>query len=254
MELLRAGARELGLTLSARHLSAFEVFYRELDAWNHRLNLTAIIGYEDVQSKHFLDSLSCLLAFPPESGPGPVPDTVPIQLRSRPLWCLDVGSGAGFPGLPIKILLPEIKLTLVESNRRKTQFLQHMVELLRLERVEVLCGRAEEIGQNPAHREHYDVVLARAVANLAVLAEYCLPLCRVGGRVVAQKGEGAQDESRAAEGALALLGGALEEVKPVALPGLPGERYLVVVSKRQVTPAGYPRRVGVPAKRPLSHE
>lgn len=251
MELLREGAKTLGLTLGPKHLAAFETYYQELESWNRRFNLTAITGYEEIQYKHFLDSLSCLLALPQEHKSGAIPDTVPLQLGSRQLWCLDVGSGAGFPGLPVKIMLPEAKMTLVEATGKKVTFLRHMVDVLALKDVEVLHARAEDVGHMPQHRECYDLVTARAVAHLSVLAEYCLPLCRLGGRVVAQKGEDAQDETSAAQRAFAELGGALLDIKSVPLPGAQGQHYLVVLDKVAKTPAGYPRRAGMPSKRPL---
>lgn len=251
MELLREGAKSLGLILSPTHLAAFERYYRELASWNQRFNLTTITGYDQVQCRHFLDSLSCVLALPPGDEEARVPDAVPLQRLSRPLWCVDVGSGAGFPGLPLKIVLPQAKMTLVEATGKKVAFLRHMVRVLQLDDVEVLHARAEEVGHMPEHRERYDFVVARAVAHLCVLAEYCLPLCRVGARVVAQKGEDAQEEASAAEPALRLLRGTLRDIKPVTVPGLPSGRHLVVVGKVAKGPDAYPRRPGVPSKRPL---
>jgi 16S rRNA (guanine527-N7)-methyltransferase len=251
MDLLREGAKDLGLTLSPRHLAAFELYYRELASWNERFNLTTIVGYEEVQARHFLDSLSCLLALPQEVQAESIPDMVPLQWGARPLWYLDVGSGAGFPGLPVKIMLPEAKVTLVEATGKKVTFLRHMVEVLGLKDVEVLHARAEDVGQMPAHREHYDLVLARAVASMCVLAEYCLPLCHVGGRMVAQKGEDAVAEASSAQQAYELLGGKLVGTKHVALPGLVTNHFLVVVDKVAKTPDDYPRRVGLPSKKPL---
>lgn len=251
MALLREGARALGLALSATHLEQFEVYYRELAAWNQRFNLTAITGYEEVQLKHFLDSLSCLLALPYDGDSKTIPSTVPLQRRGGSLWCLDVGSGAGFPGLPLKIMLPEAKMTLIEATGKKATFLRHMVATLRLRDVEVLNDRAEAVGHMPEHREQYDVIVSRAVARLAVLAEYCLPFCRLGGRMVAPKGEDALEEVQEAQGALGVLGGKLVDVKRITLEGLPGERYLVVIDKVAKTPPAYPRRPGIPAKRPL---
>ena len=251
MDLLREAAKGLGLTLSARHLAAFELYYHELETWNQRFNLTAITGYEEVQRKHFLDSLSCILALPQRGGAGPIPDTAPLQLDARPLWCLDVGSGAGFPGIPLKLLLPDAKMTLVEATGKKAGFLRHMVEALNLENVEVLNARAEDVGHLPEHREQYDWVLARAVSNLSVLAEYCLPLCRVGGRMVAEKGSDVAEEAAQAQRAFDILGGALVEIKPVTLPELRAGNHLVVVDKVRKTPADYPRRAGLPAKKPL---
>ena len=251
MELLYERAKELGLVLGARHLAAFDLYYRELSVWNQRFNLTAITSYEDVQCKHFLDSLSCLLAFGGASGRG-IPDTVPLQVKSRPLWCLDVGSGAGFPGLPLKIMLPEIKLTLVEATDKKTRFLQHMVRALQLQNVQILHARAEDVAHMPEHRAEYDITLARAVAHLRVLAEYCLPLCRIGGRMIAPKGEGAVQEAAEATTAFEILGGGDIEVKPVTLSGLRPNSHLVVVHKTRKSPEHLPRRPGIPSKRPLS--
>ncbi|HHX64895.1 MAG TPA: 16S rRNA (guanine(527)-N(7))-methyltransferase RsmG [Chloroflexi bacterium] len=254
MELLREGAKDLGLTLSPGHIDQFERYYQELRAWNQRFNLTAITGYQEVQIKHFLDSLTCLLAFPRGAGDDSIPDTVPVQIGSRSLWCVDVGSGAGFPGLPIKIMLPEAEVTLIEATGKKVTFLQHMVRVLGLEHVNVLRARAEEVGRLPEHRERYDIVVARAVAHLGVLAEYCLPLLRVGGRMIAPKGEEADKEAEAAGRAVEVLGGRLVGVKPVHLPGIDSERYLVVVDKVGKTPDDYPRRTGIPSKRPLQNE
>ena len=252
MELLRSGARALGLYLDARHLEMFERYYRELSSWNQRFNLTAITRYEDIQIKHFLDSLSCLLALPSSDRDGPIPNTVPLQSDSAELWCLDVGSGAGMPGLPLKIMLPGARMTLVEATGKKVAFLRHVVNVLGLEGVEVLHARVEDVGRTPEHRERYDLVLARAVAHLQVLAEYCLPLCRLGGRMIAPKGEDAVEEARASRRAMTVLGGSLVEIKPVALQGLDSKRYLVVVDKARRTPDAYPRRAGVPSRRPLA--
>jgi 16S rRNA (guanine527-N7)-methyltransferase len=251
MELLREGAKSLGLTLSAGHLAQFERYYQELSAWNQRFNLTAITGYPEVQLKHFLDSLSCLLALPHAAETDGIPSTVPLQWGERSLWCLDVGSGAGFPGLPLKIMLPEAEMTLIEATGKKVAFLRHIVGVLGLKQVQVIHGRAEDVAHLPEHRERYDVVVARAVAQMPALAEYCLPFCRPGGRLVAQKGDEAPAEAEAARGALETLGGWLVEVKPLELPGLEAARYLVVVDKVAKTPELYPRRAGIPAKRPL---
>lgn len=251
MELLRDGARALGLTLSSEHLALFELYYRELASWNQRLNLTAITGYEEVQVKHFLDSLSCLLALPAGASGSLIPNAVPLQRRRQSLWCLDVGSGAGFPGLPLAIMLPEAHMTLLEATGKKAVFLKHVAGVMALRNVSVLDARAEDAGHMPEHRERYDCVVARAVAHLNVLGEYCLPFCRPGGRMIAAKGEGAREEAEGAQHALELLGGSVTDVKPVPLPGLEGERYLVVVDKVGRTPDRYPRHVGIPSKRPL---
>jgi len=256
MELLRDGARSFGLCLTVEHVQTFQAYYRELNAWNLKFNLTTVTRYEDVQIKHFLDSLTCLLALPV---PGtacdqPVPDVIPLSSSETPLQCIDVGTGAGFPGLPVRILRPALQMTLIESSLKKVQFLQHLTATLGLTGVSMLCARAEEVGQDSLHRERYDVVLARAVADLSELAEYCLPLCRKGGTFLAQKGQDIEEELRKAETALRLLGGRLREVKTLRLPGLRETRSLVMIEKVQATPPKYPRRPGVPKKRPLLTE
>lgn len=254
MELLREGARALGLCLTAEHLRAFQVYYQELCAWNRKFNLTTVTGYEEVQLKHFLDSLTCLLAFPTQ-GATPargIPDVVPLSTAEIPLLCIDVGTGAGFPGVPLKIMRPAIHMTLLESSHKKILFLEHLIKRLGLKNVEPLWARAEEAGQDFHHRERYDIVLARAVADMAVLVEYCLPLCRKGGYLIAQKGADIEAELKAAEEAIQLLGGKLREVKLLQLPGLRDPRALVLVEKVAPTPPKYPRRPGMPKKRPLS--
>ena len=225
----------LNLRLTPRQISALQRYEQELIDWNNRMNLTAIREPEGIRTKHFLDSYTCLLAFR---------DIPPTSL-------IDIGTGAGFPGLPLKIIYPNMRLTLVDSIGKKTTFCQHVVNVLGMEKVEVLQSRAEELGQNKAHREKYDWAVARAVANLNILVEYLLPLARVGGGILAQKGESAPAEAHAAEGAIRLLGGHLRQLIPITLPGVADERFLVVVDKIAASPPNYPRRVGVPSKTPL---
>lgn len=234
-ELARTVEALVGLRLTSSQLAALACYENELLEWNARINLTAIDTPETIRIKHFLDSLTCLLA-----------------MKERPAGrIIDVGSGAGFPGLPIKIVFPSIRLTLVESVGKKADFCRHVTEKLGLENVEVIQGRAEEVGQQQDHREQYDWALARAVAILPVLAEYLLPLVRIGGGMIAMKGESAPAEAHAAERAMRLLGGSLKRMIPVALPGVADERYLVVIEKVVATPHQYPRRIGLPAKKPL---
>ena len=237
MELLETGAREWGVQLTPEQVEAFELYYNGLVAWNEKANLTAITGYEDVQVKHFLDSLSCLQVLSP----------LPPQTR-----CVDIGAGAGFPGLPLKIVCPQMRLTVLEATGKKVLFLEHIVAELGLHEVQIIKGRAEDLGRQPAHRESYQVALARAVAQLPVLLEYALPLLTMGGRFVAQKGMEIEDEVEAAQAALEVLGGQIKEMKAVHLPGLEALRHLVVVEKVAPTPQKYPRRAGIPAKRPLA--
>ena len=193
---------------------------------------------EQVQTWHFLGSLAVSAAFPP-------------GLTRSGGKVLDVGSGAGLPGLPIKIAFPMLTVTLVEATAKKTAFLAHVTRLLGLGDVEVITARAETMAHDPMHREGYDVVLSRGVARLAVLAELTLPFCRLGGVTVAQKGRGIDDEIRQAGTAIAAMGGRLVEVVKVAVEGPAAAGALVVLEKVGPTPERYPRRPGIPAKRPL---
>lgn len=247
MERLVAGARKLGVHLTSAQIAAFDRYRRELQDWNTRINLTAIDDDEGIQIRHFLDSLSCLLAFRQNQRA----ERVPSQSSQRDLCVIDVGAGAGFPGLPLKIVCPSLRLTLLEATGKKVNFLEHLRDALKLQDVLVLHGRAEQLGHDPLHRERYDWAVARAVAEMPVLAEYLLPLVRVGGRCLAQKGENAPAEVRGAESALTLCGGRLARIVPVELHGLAETRYLVMVDKVAPTPAKYPRRPGMPAKRPI---
>jgi 16S rRNA (guanine527-N7)-methyltransferase len=178
------------------------------------------------------------------------------MLAMRPIAAgqkvIDVGTGAGFPGLPIKIVSPHIELTLVEATGKKIEFLKHIVGGLKLDGVALVNERVEAIGQMPEHREKYDRVLARAVAGMPALAEYLLPLARIGGRTIAQKGESAHAELAEANHAIHMLGGRLMQVTPVELPGVAETHYLVEIEKIVATPPQYPRRPGMPVKRPLS--
>lgn len=240
MQRLIDGANALGLRLTAAQQAAFQLYYENLVAWNQKFNLTAITEYEQVQVRHFLDSLSCLLA----------EETRQALNRPQPRL-LDVGTGAGFPGMPLKLVCPDTRLTLLEATGKKVTFLEYIVEQLGLQQVTVIKGRAEDLAHDPAHREQYDLVLARAVAELPVVAEYTLPFCKLGGWVVAQKGESGAAEAWTADRAITLLGGELRRVVPVELPGLPEDRSLIVIEKTGLTPAAYPRRPGIPSKRPL---
>ena len=224
-----------GGNLAPQQIKALETYNQELIAWNKIHNLTAIREPEQARVKHFLDSLSACL----------VMNGSPIER------VIDVGTGAGFPGLPLKILYPQMQLTLVESIGKKADFCEFVVAKLGLENVEVIQTRAEELGRLAAHREQYDWALARAVAVMPVLLEYLLPLVRVGGSVLAMKGESGPAEAQTAENAAQILGGHLRQLHPLTLPGVVEERYLVVVDKIAATPEKYPRRVGIPAKRPL---
>jgi 16S rRNA (guanine527-N7)-methyltransferase len=221
--------------ITGRQVIALLTYEKELLEWNQKFNLTAIRDVESIRTKHFLDSFSCVLAWKA---------TPPNRL-------IDVGTGAGFPGVPLKILYPNLKLTLVESVGKKAMFCQHIVRVLGLEHVEVVQARAEDLGQDADHREKYDWAVARAVANLNVLSEYLIPLVKVGGAMLAQKGESGPAEAQSAEQAMKLLGGKLSQLIPVHLPGVADDRYLILVNKVAATPPKYPRKPGIAAKQPL---
>ena len=236
MEKLIHDAQELfHIHLTGRQAMALVMYERELLDWNQKFNLTAIKDVESIRTKHFLDSFTCVLAW----GANP------------PHHLVDVGTGAGFPGLPLKILYPSMRVTLIESVGKKAMFCEHIIRMIGLENAEVIKARAEEIGQMPAHREIYDCAVGRAVASMNVLSEYLLPLVRIGGIMLAQKGESGPAEAQSAEQVMKLLGGKLQQIIQVNLPGVADDRYLVIVNKSHATPPKYPRKPGMPMKQPL---
>lgn len=236
MEKLVRHAQELfNVHITGRQVMALITYEKELLEWNQKFNLTAIRDTESIRTKHFLDSFSCVLAWK----------------ANPPASLIDVGTGAGFPGIPLKILYPNLKLTLVESVGKKAMFCQHIVSVLGLEHAQVVKSRAEDVGHDPNHREKYDWATARAVADLNILSEYLLPLVKAGGTMLAQKGESGPAEAQSAEKAMKLLGGNLRELVKVNLPGVAEDRYLVLVDKVAATHHKYPRKAGIPAKQPL---
>jgi 16S rRNA (guanine527-N7)-methyltransferase len=239
MEELIEGASKLGIELDARQVNLFELYYHELIEWNKKINLTAISDYSSVQVKHFLDSLTITLA-------------LPAREMERPDFSIvDVGTGAGFPGLPLKILFPRLRMVLIEPTTKKTAFLHHIIAKLKLENVEAVNSRAEDAGHSPTYREQFALVLSRAVALLPALVELTLPFCRVGGKFIAQKkGEIEQEVNRAKE-AIRVLGGKLNQIRKIELEEFNDGRYLVIIDKICPTPGKYPRRVGLPKRRPI---
>ena len=234
---LISGAETLGISLTETQARRFVRYYAELARWNERVNLTAITEWEAVQSRHFLDSLTAAMALPAE------------MLRAGSF--IDVGSGGGFPGIPMKIAFPGMHGTLLDATAKKTAFLTHMRETLGLEGIAVRTGRAETLAHESELRESFDIAFSRAVAEIATLAELTLPFARVGGFVVMHKKADVAAEVERARGAIEALGGRVHEVIPVALPAL-DDRALVVLEKQRPTDERYPRRPGMPAKRPLT--
>ena len=233
----RQGLDQLGLPLSDEQVRQFQIYQRELESWNRRFNLTRIVGHEPVQVLHFLDSLTAVLALSPET-----------RANGR---VIDVATGAGFPGIPLKIALPGLRLTLVDSVGKKATFLEHLLNALNLPDVQLLMERAESLAHEPDNRDAFDVVLARGLAPLRVLAELTLPFCKPGGALVAHKKGDIAQELEDARNAITTLGGRLAGVTPVHVAGLEDDRVLVILEKVEPTPSRYPRRPGMPKKRPL---
>jgi 16S rRNA (guanine527-N7)-methyltransferase len=237
METLARGAKRLRIELDRHQLQAFQTYLDELAAARPRLRLTALTDPEAVQRRHFLEPLALLQAI---EGSQPLPAAA-----------VDIGSGAGFPGLPIKIVRPKLRLTLVEAHAKRAAFLEQLSRTLGLEGVTVVNARAEDAARDPAHREAYGLALARAVAPLPTLVELALPFLEVGGLLAAPKGSGAPREVREAAAALSALGGYVESVAPLAVPHATVRPTLVLVRKTGPTPDRFPRRAGIPSKRPL---
>lgn len=228
---------ELSLTQTQSDL--FEQYAELIRSWNQNINLTRITEKHELEIRHFLDSLSFALFL----------RKYPID---HPFHLIDVGTGAGLPGVPIKIVYPGVDVTLADSVGKKTTFLTLVGETLGLQGMRSLHARAETIGRDPAHREQYDVVVARSVAYMATLAEYLIPLCRPGGYIVAYKGNRGKEEVLECQSAIEVLGGKLIESIPVPLPEVEDQHFLVVIKKVGETPAKYPRKAGIPTKRPLA--
>lgn len=215
----------------------FKIYFKELIETNKVVNLTRITEENDVYLKHFFDSVTPLFTF------GEV-------FKDGSSLC-DVGAGAGFPSIPLKILMPSLKVTIVDSLAKRLKFLESLIKKLNLSDVELVHGRAEDVGQNPKYREKFDLVTARAVANMTVLSEYCLPLVKKGGYFVALKGPKAADELTDSQKALSVLGGKLIKDEELTLPDSDEERTLVLVEKVKNTPKKYPRQAGTPRRKPI---
>ncbi|WP_102273357.1 16S rRNA (guanine(527)-N(7))-methyltransferase RsmG [Cytobacillus massiliigabonensis] len=224
-----------GIILSPQQLQQYETYYSTLVEWNEKMNLTAITDKPEVYLKHFYDSITAAFYFD----------------FKEPLHICDVGAGAGFPSLPIKIAFPELHVTIVDSLNKRIGFLEHLSNQLGLKNVQFIHDRAETFGQKKEHREAYDAVTARAVARLSVLSELCLPLVKVGGTFIAMKGASAKEELDAGKKAIAVLGGKLDQSYSFTLPQEESERNILIIKKEKSTPKKYPRKPGTPNKTPI---
>lgn len=235
IEQFAANLREKGISLSSEQLGQFEIYFETLVEWNEKMNLTAITDKAEVYLKHFYDSITASFYFD----------------FTKPFHLCDVGAGAGFPSIPLKIVFPHIEVTIVDSLNKRISFLNHLAKELKLENVHFIHDRAETFGVNPEFRENFDVVTARAVARMSVLSELCLPLVKVDGHFIAMKAAHAKDELGMGQKAITTLGGRLEEMFTFTLPLEESERNILIIKKEKHTPKKYPRKPGTPGKTPI---
>ena len=235
LSVLDQGCQEMGIVLDGEQRQQFVDFYEYLVEKNKVMNLTGITEFQEVLVKHFLDSLACVKA-------------VDIKKVKR---MMDVGTGAGFPGVPLKIAFPHLEACLLDSLKKRVNFLEETFDLLKLTDITAVHGRAEEYAKNKAYRESFDLCVSRAVSNLATLSEYCLPYVKVGGSFISYKSVTVQEEAEQAEKAVKILGGKIRDVDYFSLPDSEIQRSLVVIEKVKSTPGKYPRKAGTPLKEPL---
>lgn len=235
MEALQRRAEQIGISLSERQLQQFQCYYEQLIEKNKVMNLTAITEYEEVVNKHFIDSI--LLG-----------TVMKLSERKR---VIDVGTGAGFPGIPLKIVYPELQITLLDSLNKRVKFLNEIIAKLELTDIQAVHSRAEDLAQDTAHRQQYDICVSRAVANLATLSEYCIPFVRQGGYFVSYKSTQIEDELKQARKAVQVLGGTIEQIETVQLPETEIERQFVLIHKTGKTPKQFPRKAGTASKTPI---
>ena len=234
-------AADLGIILSDEMKRQFSKYYEMLVEWNKVMNLTGITEYEEVYEKHFLDSICIVKAFSEKN----------IFLSDTTKKVIDIGTGAGFPGIPLKIVFTDMDITLLDSLNKRINFLNAVIEELGLSGIDTIHGRAEDYAKNQQHREKYDLCVSRAVANLSTLSEYCVPFLKRGGYFISYKSGEVDEELKDAEKALSLLGGKAEKVVKFKIPETDIGRSFVIINKIQSTPGKYPRKAGLPSKEPL---
>ena len=227
--------REMNVTLSAEQLAQFQRYYECLTQWNAFMNLTAVTDYGEVLKKHFLDSLALAKA-------------ADLKKVRR---LIDIGTGAGFPGIPIKIAFPQMEVVLLDSLGKRVKFLDHVISELQLSQITAIHGRAEEFAKSDDYRERFDLAVSRAVANLSTLCEYCIPYTKLHGAFISYKSGKIEEELQAAQNAIAALGGKTENICKFSLQDVE-ERSLVVIRKTRATPNKYPRKAGTSSREPLS--
>ena len=235
---LKKDLNEFGIELTAEMEEQFLLYYNMIIEWNSFMNLTAITDFDEVLKKHFTDSVSLIRAIP--------------DLGEKKYRMIDIGTGAGFPGIPLKIVFPNISVVLLDSLNKRVNFLKEVISKLQLTDITAVHGRAEDFAQNKEYRESFDLCVSRAVANLATLSEYCLPFVKVGGKFISYKSEKITEEMNAAQHAVKILGGKMDGQVEFTLPDSDIYRNLFIITKQKSTPAKYPRKAGLPSKEPLS--
>ena len=229
---------KIGITLNERQKQQFDKYYEMLVEWNKVMNLTAITDFDEVLKKHFTDSVSLIRAIP--------------DLGEKKYRMIDIGTGAGFPGIPLKIVFPNISVVLLDSLNKRVNFLKEVISKLQLTDITAMHGRAEDFAQNKEYRESFDLCVSRAVANLATLSEYCLPFVKKNGRFISYKSEKVSEEFEISGKAISVLGGEYENQVTFELPDSDIYRNLFVIKKKSATPGKYPRKAGLPSKEPIS--
>ena len=239
LSLFEKGLDQLKIQLTQEQKEQFIKYYEYLIEKNKVMNLTAITDYEEVLLKHFLDSLSLVK----------VQDFIPEKLSGKTV--IDIGTGAGFPGIPLKIAFPELGIVLLDSLNKRINFLDEVIEMLQLRKIEAVHGRAEDYARQKEFRENFDFCVSRAVANLSTLSEYCLPFVKQGGYFISYKSGKIEEELSNAENAVKVLGGNVKEVVKFSLMDTDMDRSFMVVEKKKTTPKRYPRKAGLPSKEPI---